>query len=151
MKKLFIAFGLMIVLLGATISVLGWLEVGPSGKAEKEKLALRQVEEERPRFVDLRPIAIPVFQDDKVTTTIYLHMKLKTVGLDNFTRIGRKKAKIRDAYLRELHTFIPRMLRKTRHLNIDILKARLQMVSDQVMPHGEVRDILVQLAVDLPN
>lgn len=152
MKKLIIAFALMVMISGATVSVLKWLEIGPFANLEGDDTVVEEVEEEEPpRFVELEPLAVPIFQGEKVATTIHIQIKLETIGEDNSIKLGRAKARIRDSFLRELHAFIPRMLRKTERIDVLILKKRLQMVADRMMEKGLIQNILIQSISDMPS
>lgn len=152
MKKLIIAFALMVMIAGGTVSVLKYLELGPFANQHKdEKETEKKPKEEPPRFVEADPLAIPIFQDERVAATIHIQLKLETVGEANYATIYKSKAKLRDAFLTELHGFIPRMLKKTERIDVSILKTRLQMVADRVLGPGVARDILIQSVTDIPN
>lgn len=152
MKKLIIAFALMVMISGATVSVLKWLEIGPFAPTGDEKAEeVEEIEEEPPRFVEMDPLAIPIFQGEKVAAVIHIQVKLETMGEENSTLLRREKTRIRDAFVREMHSFIPRMLRKTERIDVSILKTRLRMVSDRVMPGGIISDVLIQSVTDMPG
>ncbi len=150
MKKLIIAFGLMAMISGTTVSVLKWLGIGPFEKFSSLGGGGSEGEKEPPSFIELDPMAVPIFQGEKVVATVHIQVKLETVGKNNFARIGRAKARIRDAFLSEMHVFIPRMLRMTERIDIFILKKRLQMVADRVMADRTIRNVLIQSVTNIP-
>ena len=55
-----------------------------------------------------------------------------------------------DAFLRELHGFIPRLLKKEENLDILLIRKRLQMVADKVTTPGTIRDVLIQSVTETP-
>jgi hypothetical protein len=151
MKKLVLAFAMMVLIAGGTVSVLKWLGLGPFANVDKPAEVEAKPKEEPPRFVEADPLAVPIFQDERAAATIHIQLKLETVGQENYGTAYKAKAKLRDAYLTELHSFIPRMLKKTERIDINILKTRLQMVTDRVLGQGVVRDVLIQSVTDIPN
>lgn len=150
MKKLVLAFALMVLIAGGTVGVLKWLKLGPFSVEEVVEETTKP-KQEPPRFVEADPLAIPIFQDERAAATIHIQLKLETIGQENYGLVYKAKAKLRDAYLTELHSFIPRMLKKTERIDIGILKTRLQMVTDRVMGPRVVTDVLVQSVTDIPN
>ena len=107
MKKLIIAFALMVMIAGATVSVLKWLEIGPfAATGTDQQEAVEEKVAEPPRFIEMEPLAVPIFQGEKVAATIHIQVKLEALGKDNATRLEREKRRVRDAFLRELHGFI---------------------------------------------
>ena len=100
------------------------------------------------RFVDMEPLIIPIFQGENVTTTIQITVKLEVIGTDNVLRIRKLLPRLNDAFLRDLYSYIPRLLRKTDRVNVMVVKKRLQRVSDKVAGPGTVDGILVQSVTD---
>ncbi|MEO5336048.1 MAG: hypothetical protein H7841_03995 [Magnetospirillum sp. WYHS-4] len=150
MKKLIIAFALMVMLAGGAVSILKWMGLGPFAQIEKPDTPA-PVKEEKQLFVEADPLAIPVFQEERAAATIHIQLKIETVGQENYNTLYKAKAKLRSAYLTELHAFIPRMLKKTERIDVGILKVRLMMVTDRVMGAGVASDILIQSVTDIPN
>ena len=143
MKKLIIAFLAIFLIAGGTVGALKFLKVGPfAGK--DEKVAKKDKPIVPPLFIDVPPLNVPLFADDKVAGTVLIQLKLEAIGTANEAKINHQLPRITDAFLRELHTFIPRLLHKTRRLDVFILKKRLQMVSDRVVGKGVVSNVLVQ-------
>lgn len=155
MKKLVIAFAVFLMLAGATISVLKWLHIGPfqdkTLTAEQRAAAAvkAKADARRPLFVDMTPLLISVFSGDQVAANIQLDVKLQTSGKDNLIEIKRNLPKYKDAFLKDLHAFIPRMLRDLQRLDIPTVKRRLLLVAHRV--DGKKRlvdDVLIQSVLD---
>jgi flagellar basal body-associated protein FliL len=158
MKKLVIIIAVVLMLTGGIISVLKTMEIGPFASATDEDAAQNDEEgegderstpkREPPRFVDMEPLIITIFQDQKVATTIQITVKLETTGAKNEAAINKLLPRLGDAYLRDLYAFVPRLLRKTERIDVFAIKARMQLVSDKVAGPGVVDGVLVQSVVD---
>lgn len=143
MKKLIIAFLAIFLVAGGTVAALKFLKMGPfAGPDEKVEKKAKPIEP--PRFVEIPQLNVPLFADDKVAGAVLIQLKLETIGPGNEAKVNRVLPRLNDAFLRELHTFIPRLLQKTQRLDVFILKKRLQMVSDRVVGKGVVSNVLVQ-------
>ncbi|MFQ5765936.1 MAG: hypothetical protein ACE5GT_13520, partial [Rhodospirillales bacterium] len=108
MKKLVLIFAFLVMLCGGTVSALKFLEIGPfevKGKPKEEKVAV--VKSDAAVFVDMDPLAIPVFQGNRVAATVQIQVKLQTNGDDNASKIRRMMPVINDAFVRDLHGFMP--------------------------------------------
>ena len=103
---------------GATVSVMKTMELGPfapspvvaeEGQGDGTP-APKQSQEEPPRFIDVEPLTIPVFHEDRMAATVQIHLKLEAIGEDYEEQILRLLPRISDAFLRDMHAFIPRLL-----------------------------------------
>jgi flagellar basal body-associated protein FliL len=149
-KKLVIAVAIMLMLAGATISVLKWLGIGPFGDpAEVE--ATGTTPDEPLHFVTMDVLVIPIFQGEKVAATVQIQLKLEATNLENASEIARLLPRLNDAFLRDLYGFIPRHLRKKERLDLALIKDRLQMVGDKVAGPGVIKSVLVQAVLENPS
>ena len=58
----------------------------------------------------------------------------------------------KDAFLKDLHAFIPRMLSELGRIDLPTLKQRLQLVADRVAGEkGVVKGVLIQSLLDTPQ
>ena len=150
MKKLVIAVAIMLMLAGATISVLKWLGIGPFGDpAEVE--ATGTTPDEPLHFVTMDVLVIPIFQGEKVAATVQIQLKLEATNLENASEIARLLPRLNDAFLRDLYGFIPRHLRKEERLDVALIKDRLQLVGDKVAGPGVIKSVLVQAVLENPS
>ncbi len=150
MKKLVIAVAIMLMLAGATISVLKWLGIGPFGDpAEVE--ATGTTPDEPLHFVTMDVLVIPIFQGEKVAATVQIQLKLEATNLESASEIARLLPRLNDAFLRDLYGFIPRHLRKKERLDLALIKDRLQMVGDKVAGPGVIKSVLVQAVLENPS
>ena len=147
MKRLLIMFAMFLMFAGATISAMKWMAIGPFEEPDAPKVE-KKVEEEKALFVDVEPLTVTIFDGNKVATTFQLEIKLQTHGQDNIITIKRNLPKFKDAFLRDLHEFVPRMLAELERMDVPTLKKRLQLVADRVGGKGMVEDVLIQSLLD---
>ncbi len=141
-------------MIGGTIfAVLAWQEVGPFSKdvAVEEADGEKPVIDEPPRFIDMDPLVIPIFQGDRVAATIQIQLKLEALGADNEERIIKLMPRLSDAFVSDLYSFIPRLLKKEERLDVSILKQRIQMAADKITGQGVVKEVLIQSVIDRPG
>ena len=154
MKKLVIIFAVLMMAAGGTVSVMKTMELGPfapEAVAEGEgdgKAAQKRSQEDPPRFVDVEPLNIPVFHEDRVAATVQIQLKLEAIGEENEEQIIRLLPRISDAFLRDMHAFIPRLLKKEERIDVIIIKKRLQIISERLVGPDLINNILVQSISD---
>ncbi len=74
----------MLMLAGATVSVLKWLGIGPFGNGDAVGTeATGTTPGEPPRFVSMDVLVIPIFQGEKVAATVQIQLKLEAANLEN--------------------------------------------------------------------
>ena len=151
MKKLLLIFGLLVALCGGTVSALKFLKLGPfQGEEVVDENPGEQVEATI-LFVDMEPLAIPIFQDNRVAATVQIEVKLVTNGKDNVERIKQIMPVITNAFVRDLHSFMPRLLKAEERIDVLIIKQRLQLISNKVAGKGLIKNVLVQSVIDQPR
>lgn len=153
MKKLVVLFAMLLMLVGLSVTSLKYLRVGPFKDTEvvEEKREIEKPVEDTTKFVDMDPLAISIFQGNAVAATIQIQVKLETNGDDNVIRIKHLMPVINDAFLRDLHSFLPRLLKAEERLDVLIIKQRLQLISDKVAGKGLIKNVLVQSVIDQPR
>jgi len=154
MKKLLMVFALVLLVCGATLGAMKWFGLGPFEQPEMAKAAEGPPEIEAPDalFVNMAPVMINVMQAGTIVTTIQLELKIETAGRDNIIGIKRMLPKYRDAFVKDLHAFVPRMLSELERLDLPTLKQRMQLVADKVAgKKGIVRGVLIQSILDTPQ
>ncbi len=155
MKKLVIAVAVMLMIGGATVSVLKWLSIGPFAEVEAEAEAVETeatgTSGEPLRFIAMDVLVIPIFQGEKVVATVQIQLKLEAANVEKESEIAHMLPRLNDAFLRDLYGFIPRHLRKEKRVNVALIKERLQMVGDKVAGPGVIKNILVQALLEQPS
>ncbi|MGJ3260745.1 MAG: flagellar basal body-associated FliL family protein [Rhodospirillales bacterium] len=154
MKRLFLIFALVLLVAGATIGAMKWFGLGPFQKPEiaKEMQAPEKITAPQALFVDMEPLLVNVVQGGAIATTIQIEVKIETAGNENIIRIKRMLPQYKDAFLKDLHAFIPRMLSELGRIDLPTLKQRLQLVADRVAGEkGVVKGVLIQSLLDTPQ
>ncbi len=151
MKKIVIAAAVMLMLAGATVSVLKWLGIGPFGNGDAVDEATGTTPGETPSFVTMDVLVIPIFQGENVAATVQIQLKLEATNVESASEIARLLPRLNDAFLRDLYGFIPRHLRKEERLDVALIKDRLQLVGDKVAGPGVIKGVLVQAVLETPG
>ena len=138
------------MLTGAAIAALKTLNLGPFRDLEKVE-KVKKVKADTAIFIDMEPLGISIFQGNKVIATIQIQVKLETTNEDDSDKIKRLMPVIRDAYIRDLHSFMPRLLKAKERVDVLIVKQRLQYISDKVTGKGTIKNVLVQSVLDQPR
>lgn len=154
MKKLVIAFAILIMLAGGTVSLLKYLSLGPFEKTAEEIAAeqaqnanqeeTRSIFAARPRYLEMDPIQVPVFQDNDVAGTIMIHYKLEVMSTDHERTVAKAKRQIGDALIKDFSFYIPRTLRNNKTLDVTLIKYRIMMVSERIVGKDVISDALIQ-------
>lgn len=150
MKKLIIIFAVLLMLGGATVSVLKVLKMGPFAPAPDDASAegIDEAPPEPPRFVEVEQMYVPIFAGDTVATTIQIQIKLETPDDESEATLVRMMPRLNDAFLRDLYSSLPRLLGKDERLDVAVIKRRLQLVADKIVGPGLVENVLVQSVTD---
>ena len=153
MKKLVIALAVLVMLAGGTVSILRYLEIGPFEKTVEEAAAAAAnpdaqgtsaFSDNRPRYIEMDPIQVPVFQDDGVAGTIMINYKLEVLGLENERKVASAKRQLGDALIEDFAYYIPRTLRNNKTLDVTLIKYRIMMVAERLLGKDAVNDALIQ-------
>jgi len=143
-KKIVIAFSVLLMISGATISVLKWLKIGPFSEAVVEEAVVEEKPEELPLEVDIDDLIIPLFDDDRVAATVMINLKLEVKGTENEEKVTKLLPRLSDAFLRDLYAFIPRVVRKEGKLTPSILRERMKMIGEKVLGPEVIHDIIIE-------
>jgi flagellar FliL protein len=149
-KKVLVILAALFILAGGTVAALKWLGLGPFEPKQTAAKEEPKKPEAQTIFIDMDPIMVPLLQGNAVATTIQIQIKLETQGQDNAIFLKRRMPKISDAFVRDLHAFMPRLLKDTERIDVLILKQRLQVIGDRLLGEGYIKDVLVQSVIDTP-
>ncbi len=155
-KLLIIILAVCILAAGGGFTVMQQMELGPFTKkpelsqAEKAKIAAvvaRKKALAPPRFITMDPILVPIFRGDVVAATIQLQVQIETRA-ESEAAINKQMPRLKDAYIRDLHSYVPRLLRKQKDLDIAALKRRLIIIGSRTIGKGLIDGILIQSALN---
>ena len=152
----FIVVG-FILLAGGVITVMQQMELGPFAPSAEELAAAAASEKKEPeqeplvppRFVNMDSLIIPVIQEDKVFGTIQLQLQIETTE-DREPKLKEILPKLRDIFLRDLHGYLPRLLRKKKALDVAAIKNRLEVIGRRAFGKDMFDAILIQSAIERP-
>ena len=154
MKKLIIVFVLILLIAGGTVGVMKFLGLGPFHdlNAEQAEQEPKEIEAPQALFVDMEPIMINVMQGGAVMTTIQMEIKIETSGNENIIDIKRRLPVYKDAFMQDLHSFVPRMLNEIQRLDLPTIKQRLRLIAERIAEReGMINSILIQSILDTPQ
>ena len=155
-KVIIIALAVLILLAGGAVTLLQQLELGPFEQKveltpEQERAIAAEIARKKalepPRYVDLEPLLVPIFKGDVVVATIQLQIQIETKK-SNVSKITKQMPRLKDAYIRDLHAYVPRLLRKQKDLDIASLKRRLFVIGERAIGKGLIDAVLVQSAMN---
>ena len=150
MKKIFIGFLVLICIMGGAVGAMKWLQLGPFAAADTDAKPKRPAKGEA-KFIEISPLLINVFGNDKVLGNFQFELKLEVWSEPHFVEVRKKAPILKDAFIKDLHTFIPRMLKEYDQLNLAVLQQRLQQRCDIVLGKDVVQSVLIQSVVDTPQ
>ena len=149
MKKLVVIGAAILILVAGAVGAMKWLAIGPFeevGAAKEEKEP-----KEEAILIDLDPLVLQVILEDQITATIQFKIKLKTAGQETAIFLKRSLPKISDAFMQDLHGFLPRLLKKKERLDVTILKDRLKLIGERLLGKGYIDSVSVVSAIEKPS
>lgn len=139
----------VLILTVGVVAAMRWLAVGPFEVVEdvEEKKGPEEPEREA-ILIDMDTLVLPVIQGDQIAGTIQIQVKLETNGQENAIFLKQRLTKVNDAFVKDLHSFIPRLLKKKERLDVIILKNRLKVVGERLLGKGYIDEVLVQSVIE---
>ena len=97
------------------------------------------------RYVDMEPMSISIFRGGAVATTIELKVQLETeAGKDKI--ISKQLPRLKDALIRDLHSYFPRLLQKSKELDIENLTRRMFLISQRTLGADTINNLSIKSA-----
>ena len=145
---IFIIIG-VVLLAGGAVLVLQQLEIGPfasdtTGEASPEI----DGNEAKKKTVELSTVPIealfiPIIRKGKVALNLELVIQIETPKKRE-AALREKLPILKDAYIQDLFSYIPRQLRKKKELDQATLKRRLEIVGDRKIGKGYISSIVIK-------
>lgn len=155
MKKIIVVAAVLIMLMGGGISVMKSLEIGPFapvGDGSVDVVDESHQEDMEPIITKLDPLTIPVFRGDSIAATVQLEIHLEALGKDNSAEVKRYAPKISDIFLRDLHSYLPRLIETQGEMDVEMILARLNNISKKSKTTKDiVNRVLIQAISDTPG
>lgn len=144
MKIVVIIFVVVMMLAGGAFGVMNWMELGPFAPPSDETEEIT-VSDEPPVFIDLEPLLVNIFQGESVATTVQISIKIEAIGSDNADLVRENLPRITDYFLRDLHSFLPRIMKNSEsRIDLFVLKKRLKLMADKLYPDKRINNVLIQ-------
>ncbi|HEX9568233.1 MAG: hypothetical protein ACREB6_14845 [Rhodospirillales bacterium] len=150
MKKIVMIFAILVMLGGGTASILKWLQLGPFQELEKKEKPKEMAKIEDTITIDMDPLVTTIFQENRVAALVQIELKLETQGDKRAERIKYLLPVIIDAFLKDMHSFMPRLLKAEERVDAEIIRQRLQLIGDKVAGKGLIRNVVVGDIVEQP-
>jgi len=142
MPKIVIFVFLGIILLsGSSIGLMMYLEIGPFANEEKKANENSTTKDEKSEkkiaieTVTMAPLSIPIIQNGKIALNLQIEVQIDTTD-EKAPKLQEKLPILKDAYVRDLFSFIPRQLRKSKKLDQETLRRRLQVMGQRTIGKG---------------
>jgi len=131
----------IILLSGGSIGLMMYLEIGPFANEDKKANVDSTPKDEKPEkkvvieTVTMAPLSIPIIQNGKIALNLQLEVQIDTTKT-KAPKLREKLPILKDAYVRDLFSFIPRQLRKSKKLDQETLRRRLQVMGQRTVGKG---------------
>jgi len=128
----------IILLSGGSIGLMMYLEIGPFANEEKKANGDSTTKDEKPekkiviQTITMAPLSIPIIQNGKIALNLQLEVQIDTTD-KKAPKLEEKLPILKDAYVRDLFSFIPRQLRKSKKLDQETLRRRLQVIGQRTI------------------
>lgn len=148
-KIVIIIFTGVVLLAGGSVVLLQQMEMGPFASeetnVEEEKKVEDRPQSEEAKFlsVGMEPLSIPIIQDGKVRLNLQIEIELKTTE-NQEPNLKQQLPILKDAYISDLFSFIPRQLRKSKKLDKETLERRLQIVGKRAIGKEKIKAVVIK-------
>jgi flagellar FliL protein len=124
--------------------MIDWVSGTEGEEKEESSISNKQPEDKIKIIIKMDPLAIPVFQGNSVAATVQINIKLETDDENKAERINKILPIIADAFISDLHGFMPRLLKKKKEIDYIIIKQRLQLIANKVAGTGTISNIIAE-------
>lgn len=142
-RIIIIVVAAFIVLAGGAITVMQQMEIGPfAKKVEAPKEDAKKPTAEPPRFLPMDTLNVPVFANDQVVGTVQFEIQLETTP-SREKKLSEQLPRLTDAFITDLRSYLPRVLRDKNNVDTEILKKRLQIIGERTIGKGLFDQVLI--------
>ncbi len=152
MKKIVIAFIVLVLMIAATVGIAKFMQIGPFEPAPAEdevEQKEKKLDAENLSRLEMDGMLVNVFNDGRIASTFQVNVVFE-VERDRLSELNAFRDKVRDAVLTDLHSFVPRMLRQTENLDVQVLGDRIKLVAERYMGKGAIYQVLITSVVNTP-
>lgn len=120
-------------------------------EAEAGKHAQKEEEAAPVQFVELDPLLLPIIDERGVTQTVSLVISLEVPDAKKAEEVKNLAPRLKDAYIQDMYGVLNRNVAlKGGVIQVSMIKARLNKVSQKVLGEGMVNDVLLQVVQQRP-
>jgi flagellar basal body-associated protein FliL len=136
-----------IVLAGGAITIMQQLEMGPFAPKVEATSAAAAPRVDPVRFVSMDTLVVPIIQNDRVVTTIQIEIQLETTQ-SREPGLNKQMPKLTDAFVTDLRSYVPRILRDKDDVDTETLKKRLSIIGERAIGKGMFDAVLIQSVLE---
>ena len=139
----------IILLSGSSVGLMMYLEIGPFANEEKKANENSTTKDEKSekklvvQTITMAPLSIPIIQNGKIALNLQLEVQIDTTD-KKAQKLREKLPILKDAYVRDLFSFIPRQLRKSKKLDQETLRRRLQVMGQRTIGKGIILSVNIK-------
>ena len=139
----------IILLSGGSVALMMQMEIGPFANEEIKATVDSTPKDEKPEkkiaieTVTMAPLSIPIIQNGKIALNLQLEVQIDTIK-EKAPKLREKLPILKDAYVRDLFSFIPRQLRKSKKLDQESLRRRLRVVGQRTIGKGIILAVKIK-------
>ncbi len=147
-KIVIIIFTAVVLLAGGSFFLLQQMEIGPfsseeTNSDEENELEKKAQKKERVFLsVAMEPLSIPIIQDGKVKLNLQIEIEFRTTE-EQEPKLKQQLPILKDAYISDLFSFIPRQLRKSKKLDKETLERRLRIVGKRTIGKEKINAVVI--------
>lgn len=142
-KIVIVILAVCLLSVAGAVAIMQQMEIGFFAK-EKPMTPAEKVKSLR-RYIAMEPLSISIFRGGAVATTIELKVQLETQA-GNDLIIKKQLPRLKDALIRDLHSYFPRLLRKNKELDMADLTRRMFLISQRTLGKNLINDLSIQSA-----
>ena len=139
-KLLIIILAIIVLSVAGGFAFMQKMNFGPF--APEKPLTPEEKSQMLKRYVVMEPLSISIFRGGAVATTIELKVQLETkVGRE--LTLNKQLPRLKDAFIRDLHAYFPRLLNKKKELDMADLTRRMYLIGERTLG----KDIILDLSI----
>ena len=139
-KILIIILAVIVLSLAGGTAVMQQMNLGPF--AIEKPLTPEEKSEKLKRYVSMEPLSISIFRGGAVATTIELKIQLETKAGRELI-LNKQLPRLKDAFVRDLHSYFPRLLSKKKELDMADLTRRMYLIGERTLGKGIIQDLSI--------
>ena len=156
MKLVLMIVGALVVLAGGGAGAYFYFVQPAEASAPEgeEHEVVKKEEKEAPthyEYVELDPLILPIVDKSGVSQVVSMVIALEVDGLNKAEHVKSMAPKLKDVYIQDLYGMLnEHAALKGGVIQVGYIKQRLNKISQNVVPGGEINDVLLQVVQQRP-